>query len=479
MSLVLKWVAYGRPAAEALHAGVVAAKRDDPLRPVTIVVPTNYVGVSVRRLLASARLGPVSRAGAGLAGVTLLTVYRLAELLGAPRLSAAGRRPVSTPVIAAAVRQALRAGPGRFAPVADHPATEAALVRAHRELSSLSAEGLRRLEAQGERAADVVRVHRWVAERLAADWYEETDLMAAATDALRGGSPLVADLGAVLVYLPQELSRPAATLLRAVAEHVPVEVLAGCTGVEAADAEVRRSVTRLGVDRAPPSMRPPVATEVQSVSDADEELRAAVRRIVAALRDGAPLERMALLYPAAQPYARLAHEHLTAAGVPYNGTAVRPLADRLLGRWLLDLLGLGDGGYRRQDVFDLLASAPTYLASGRRVPTAHWERVSRAAGVVRGRDDWSDKLASFARQQRAEADRAEADEGSPEWLADRLRREAGDAETLRGFVLELIGALEAGAGQHSWSGLVRWARGLVERYLGGEGDRAGWPEIER
>ena len=70
--------------------------------------------------------------------MTFLTLFRLAERLGAASLAAAGRRPVSTPVLAQAVRAVLAADPGVFAPVADHPATELALVAATRELAGLS-----------------------------------------------------------------------------------------------------------------------------------------------------------------------------------------------------------------------------------------------------------------------------------------------------------------------------------------------------
>ena len=129
---------YGRAAAQALRAEIARAKEHSPLAPVTVVVPGNSVGVAVRRLLASGELGPVSSAGVGLIGVNFLTAYRLAELLAAPRLAAAGRRPVSTPVVAAAVRRVLadRARPRCSRRVAEHPATEEALVSAHRELST-------------------------------------------------------------------------------------------------------------------------------------------------------------------------------------------------------------------------------------------------------------------------------------------------------------------------------------------------------
>src|SRR5437016_10067355 len=116
------WVRYGRDAAEALRARLVDVKGDEPLAPLTVVVPSNHVGVAARRLLASGVLGPTCGRGVGLVAVSFLTPYRLAELLGAPVLASTGRRPVSTPVIAAALRAALRDGPGLFEPVADHPA---------------------------------------------------------------------------------------------------------------------------------------------------------------------------------------------------------------------------------------------------------------------------------------------------------------------------------------------------------------------
>ena len=89
MPVELLPVPYGPAASRALHAAVARAKAGDPLAPVTVVVPTNYVGVGARRLLGSGALGRVTEGGDGVAGVTFLTVYRLAELLGAATLAAA------------------------------------------------------------------------------------------------------------------------------------------------------------------------------------------------------------------------------------------------------------------------------------------------------------------------------------------------------------------------------------------------------
>ena len=206
-------VDHGLPAAEALLGAVRDAKAGDPLRAVTVVVPSNTVGVAARRQLAGGTLGTVVAGRPGLAAVTFLTVYRLAERLGAASLAAAGRRPVSTPVLAAAIRHVLTEAPGVFAPVAAHPATEEALVAAHRELRDLSPAALSRLASTTARAADVVRIHRAAAAALRTGWYDEHDLFDAAVTAVGAGAPLVAEIGPVVVHLPQLLTRPGGRLL--------------------------------------------------------------------------------------------------------------------------------------------------------------------------------------------------------------------------------------------------------------------------
>ena len=52
------WSAHGPAAAVALRDAVAAAKAGEPLAPVTVVVPSNHVGVASRRLLSSGSLGP-------------------------------------------------------------------------------------------------------------------------------------------------------------------------------------------------------------------------------------------------------------------------------------------------------------------------------------------------------------------------------------------------------------------------------------
>ena len=482
MALRVSWVRYGRPSAEALRAVVSAAKAGEPLAPVTVVVPTNAVGVAARRLVGGGSLGPVCGRGVGLAAVTFLTPARLAELLAAPALAGEGRRPVSTPVVAAAVRAVLEADAGVFGPVAAHPATERALVGAYRELRDLSPAALDALARTGARAADVVRITQAAQTRLAGGWYDEVDLMRAAAGLL-GRRKVRAALGAVVVYLPQRLSRAAVALLAAAGRRDDVSVLTGATGDARADAEVLASVARLAPPPLPPSDSGGVVgvgrTRIVTTSDADDEVRAAVRAVVAAARAGTPLARIAVLHASPVPYARLAAEHLAAAGIPANGAAVVPVAERVAGRWLLDLLALPACGFRRQDVFAWLAAAPV-RHEGKPAPVVAWERLSRQAGVVAGRKDWDHRLATLGADLEAQADEAEADPESPSWLAEQARADARRAGALRSFVLAVVDDLGvAAAAPRAWPAHAEWAAGMLRRVLGGESRRRSWPEPER
>jgi len=112
----VRTVAFGRPATEALAEAIAGAKHAHPLDPVTVVVPSNLAALSARRTIAGGLLG-----GTGLANVSFVTAFRLAELLGAGHVG--GRRPLTNPVLAAAVRAARRTSPAcsRPSPITTPP----------------------------------------------------------------------------------------------------------------------------------------------------------------------------------------------------------------------------------------------------------------------------------------------------------------------------------------------------------------------
>ena len=156
-----------------------------------------------------------------------------------------------------------------------------------------------------------------------------------------------------------------------------------------------------------------------------------MRAVVDAVRAGTPLDRIAILYAGPEPYARLAHEQLSAAGIALNGAAVDAPHRPGGGPDPARAPGLPTGGFRREDVFAWLAGAPL-RHRGRPVPVRRWERLSREAGVVAGRGDWDRLLATFADDLRRRGRRAEADPDAA-GLAGRAaaRRDAARARELR------------------------------------------------
>ena len=82
MPITVTTTPYGAAAHEALAAEVARLKAGDPLRPVSVLVSANQVGLAARRAL--------GRRG-GVAAVTFLTPFRLAELLGGSSIALFGR----------------------------------------------------------------------------------------------------------------------------------------------------------------------------------------------------------------------------------------------------------------------------------------------------------------------------------------------------------------------------------------------------
>jgi hypothetical protein len=298
-------------------------------------------------------------------------------------------------------------------------------------------------------------------------WYDERDLMRAATQLVSERPALLRDFGTIVCFLPQRWSPPAAQLVGALARNSEVVAIAGLTGSPSADAAVLSSLARVGAklsDDDVAAIETSGGTQIISATDPDDEVRTVVRGVVDAMRAGVPLERMAIVYGADDPYARLLHEHLLLAEIPHNGASVRTLSDSVLGRSLLRLLSLVGEGFRREAVCALFAAAPLLDGRGHPVPGVAWERVSRAAGVVGGIEEWHARLDTFAALQ-------------PD--SDRGARERAAAVGLREFVETLATALVPATAPQTWAQHARWAHGLVRRFLGDDARRGDWPEFEQ
>ena len=426
---------YGPPSRAALTAVIADAKHNDPLAPVTVVVPSNYAGLALRRALAVSTLPGSSQPG--LVNVRFMVLARVIELVGAPRLAARGRRPLTAPYRAEAVRAAVEANPGPFADVALLGSTERSLQATFRDLAGTPNAALDALATINHRSAHIVALYRDFRVRTA-DLYDEHDLTQAAAESTGAGSAALTDIGRVIIYLPRTLTVAEHDFVAALAAVEGVDVLIGLTGDEDVDDPVREAWDALGtVDEIDGALIPPVGTAIVAVPDPEEEMREAVRQISSLLLAETPLHRMAILYRHASPYGLLAAEQLQAANLPWNGPATRQLGQTLAGRTLLGFLGLPEQRFRREAVAGWLNSAPVLDMAGGAVAPAHrWETLARAAGVVEGIDQWRDRLAQHARSLENERTQLENTGDDQAWRIRRVEHDRDDLARLRTFIDE-------------------------------------------
>jgi ATP-dependent helicase/nuclease subunit B len=470
-------VPYGRPATVALARAVDAAKAGRLLAPVTVVVPSNVAGLSARRLLGSGELVGTTAGGAGIANVQFVTPFRLAELLASTVLP--DRRPLTNPVLGAAVRRALADAPGVFAPVAGHQATEAAVALLYAELSHVSPSALDAIAASGVMAHASVDLFERIRAHL--EPFHGEDEMARAAAAQPDLAARVEPLGRIIWYLPAPLTAALAELLTAVVAVAPSRAVVGVTGDPAADRAVIDACRAVGVEVDGGTLVDhPVATgsEIVSVTDADEEVRAVVRQVAALAEQGVRLDRIGVFHPTADPYVRIIQQQFAAAGIAANGTGSERLADSVAGRTLLAALDLPAHRWRRDKVMALVAGAPIRTGDGYARP-AVWERLSRQAGVVQGLDDWTAKLAMRRSVIEARLDDVRPTVDLDDDARARGIRERGDIEQLDRFVRELAGRVAAVDAATSWRAKAEAAVELLVHLLGRPHPLTPWPGPEQ
>ena len=461
---------YGPAALSALRDVVAAAKQADAMATVTIIVPNNIAGIVARRHLAHG----LSDGHVGVAALHISTLPRLAERLAAHTL--APKRPATRPVVAAAWRQALAADPGAFAEVADHPATVKALALAHQELRDLSPGALQAISETTAVTPSLIRLHDQATDATRGDHYDATDLLDQATALVTATPELTSELGQLVLYLPQDLTQAEARCANTLAKSGELIVIAGLTGVRRADGAVETTLDRLGLPL-PKAAAIPTATDVLNASDSDDEVRCVVRDVVETLKQ-TPAHRVAVLYAATSPYARLLHEHLASAAITVNGSGPRAVNDRAVARTLLEVLALADRDVPRADLFRALANAPTHDFTGQRVPISRWERTSRSAGIVAG-DDWTTRIDGLIANENATIATEHASDDPRDWLIGRATRAIETATALQSFATRLRGELEAAGQLDTWESLAAWCRSLFASLVGQDKDLLKLPPEEQ
>ena len=181
----------GQDSFQRLSELIRTRKQTDQFAPVTVVVPTQYVGVMLRKALA---------ADHGLLNVRFMIFPRLAEYLGSPALAKEGKAPLTPLVELASIRHiATESGvDGPLRAVSHHPGLPGLLRRSFGELSRLEETDLSNLADIDGLRAQLVDWYRLFRDETKG-YYVHEGLVRAAEDAVTKGlvDDTLSDIGYV------------------------------------------------------------------------------------------------------------------------------------------------------------------------------------------------------------------------------------------------------------------------------------------
>ena len=420
----------------------------DRFAPVTVVVPTTYAGLYLRR--------DIGRRG--LVNVRFMPLARLAELLGAPSLAAADRLPLKPPIEFAAVRRAANEAAGELEPFRAHPSFHASLRSTFRDLRRAAPDAITALKQRRGMSGEIARLYVRYCQHTKAYYDREAlaEAAAAVVSSSHADTALTA-LGPVIAYLPRTLTPSEQRLFDALRDAWRCATILAATGDEEADEILLPAAAPSASSKPPP--RP---AHLLVTSDTGEEVRSVVRSIAAAAHAGTPFHRMAILYWHQEPYAALIAEQLAAANIPIAGPSTERLAATPVGRMLKGIVDLAGSDLPREAVMRWLTSCPIKSRSAGFSPS-RWDAVSREAGVVAGIEQWRDRLAHYAtRQQRAAKSQSEE---LSEGRGKELEQSAAEASALRSFMLRLHDNLTRFDEDLTWGTFAKWAEELLGQYL--------------
>jgi hypothetical protein len=378
----------------------------------------------------------------------------------------------------AAVRTALREAGGPLRGLEQHLSLQHDLVRLFRDLRREEIDVQVALDAEHNPMARAALRTYLTFEQHISNYRDPTTRRAAATARLNEATtllPELRELGPVVVFLPSDLDPADARLLLEIACWVPVRAALAMLPNAEEDAPSHRSARLLAsVLHTDPiaigsNVEQPELHVIRALDPA-EEVRQVIREIAADLDQNVPLHRTAILYRQADPYACLIRESLSAAGLSWFGLGGRVLADSLPGRLLVGVMRLPQRAYSREAVLGWLDARP---ASESNIPASAWDRISRAAGIVRGAEQWQERLLAFANHQASRAGRG-PDEAETPWHTF-LEQQSLLARRMAEVIEQLARSLNPPADGSTWAAFVNWAEAIRARYATPAG---GWQDPE-
>jgi ATP-dependent helicase/nuclease subunit B len=418
-------------------------RRDDPLRPLTVVCGSAAAASHLRRSL--------TRRSGGLVAVDFTTIHRLASHLAAAPLRERGMSSLeeveSLRVLAAVVTRVGAAS--YFSRIRSMPGLPRALQRTFSDLRDAQVTPAQLASLGGESAAELAALYgEYIGVLGHADRADDVMLYEAAAWSVteRYGTLSSSWVG---VYGLYDLPEPQRAFLRALAHGRQLEAFLPGPADAAYSAPAREFFLEVGCSPEPPGslvsgyagdLDEP-AVEIVSVEDAAAERREMLRRVVAAAEQGRSFHDVAVVHADAG-WRGLFIEDLEARGIPVAAQVRRPsLSSGVVSSLLACVAPLSGPSLERAALVDL-ASACALLDRCAPVDVARWDRLSRDARVVGGADQWHARLAA---------------------TVDRRRSSATAVVALLGFVDEIEALRGAAQELFTWPSLADWlASALVK-----------------
>ncbi|MEW6682231.1 MAG: PD-(D/E)XK nuclease family protein [Nitrospirota bacterium] len=388
---------------QALSNDLIAAKANDPLAPLLVVVPSESLRRRVVGLLAGERRQ-------AFLNLSILTFHQWSRRLVE---EATGRRhPALTDdhAFEELTRFLLeRSAPGGpFAGVAATRGGCAALWQTLRDLKDAKVppeafvdavsegvfpeESATRLSALATLYRDVLAASR------SAEWIDYTDLDAAAAEAALK-SPYLHAQRTIAYYGFYDLTQAQYDVLRAVATRAETAVYFPVVSGDAAWAFAERFLRRYLVGLTTRPLRvldgpaPARSATVVTCSGANDEVAVCAKEILRLVEEeGVAFEDIGVVARSLEPYADTIAREFGRHGIPFVTTAQRSLSRFPLAQAAVRLLRIAEGEPTRDDVVDVLSSPwcrVESLVPGAEAAPAWWSELARSIGVIRGYEAWA------------------------------------------------------------------------------------------
>lgn len=503
-------------------AAVRAAKADDPVAPVLVVVGSHLQHVYLRRMLA--------RSFTAVANVRFATLMDLAAELALPSAaeSAESAAPRPTPLpdgaqvplleqVIAEQRSAGGRAPASGLAEASMVHAVAATLRDLREggIDAPLVGGASPRPWLRTLAALAAAYHRALAPFADATGYLEQAAAAAPAQAAATLQRFAPGARQVLIYGIYDLNALQLRMLDLLARVLPARMFLPWSGAAEQFTFARQTVDRLrhcGLRPAPLDAEAPVpraARAVFSCADRQAETEETVRRVLEDLDAGVPAGEIAILHRMDPVYDELLCGVLDRAGVPHYRSSGQPVRRSAPGRAALNLLQLLYSEPRRGPLLELLslpgidltwidttATAETAQTAkcDERAETeesddvdetappapagappltprpARWEALSKELGLVKGWDEF-DSVLTFHRRHAAKGADERADD-------DRAAEALTAAGELHAVVRTLAAAAQRALAAAAWQEHAGHFLELLMRFMPAADERAAAAAID-